>query len=245
MAESLANSSATRQSAQTILPIPGRGHYPRETRMYERYLEPIIEEFTTGEYYREVYNAKQEFFEKAGIVYEDDVEFEQRMCVFMDWYIFDRDLPGVDLPPIKYYFRRNKDRFSNEELNIYRDFCSTIHSVFRLKRRTWARTGLVVQDLFSNKTYTVQAPEIARGFARGDIFEARIIPFKASHEFSRGFCFHPNEMESFILGEIKRVRFQDKSRQTKLILQLASMKLKHLRFSHIDIKHIYTSQSKF
>jgi hypothetical protein len=52
-------------------------------------------------------------------------------------------------------------------------------------------------------------------------------------------------MESFILGEIKRVRFQDKSRQTKLILQLASMKLKHLRFQHIDIKHIYTSQSKF
>ncbi len=31
--------------------------------MYQRYLEPVIEEFTTGEYYREVYNAKQEYFE--------------------------------------------------------------------------------------------------------------------------------------------------------------------------------------
>jgi len=213
--------------------------------MYQKYLEPIIEEFSTGEYYREVYEAKQEYFEKAGVVYEDDVEFEQRMCIFMDWYIFDRDLPGVDLPPIKYYFRKNKDRFSNEELNIYRDFCSTIHSIFRVKRFTWNRKGFVVVDLFSNKTYKVTDSEINLGFARGDIFEARIIPFKGCLEFSRGFCFHPVEMESFILGEIKKVRSQEKKIQTKLILQLAAMKLKRLRFQHIDIRHIYTFNSKF
>ena len=213
--------------------------------MYQKYLEPVIEEFTTGEYYREVYNAKQEYFDKAGIVYEDDAEFEQRMCIFMDWYLFDRDLPGVDLPPIKYYFRKNKERFTNEELNIYRDFCSTIHSLFRLKRFTWNRKGLVVQDLFSNKSYTVTDSEINQGFARGDIFEARIIPFKSTFEFCRGFCFHPVDMESFILGEIKKVRHQDKNRQTKLILQLSAMKLKHLRFQHIDIRHIYTLASRF
>lgn len=213
--------------------------------MYQKYLDPVIEEFTTGEYYREVYNAKHEYFDKAGIVYEDDAEFEQRMCIFMDWYIFDRDLPGVDLPPIKYYFRKNKDRLSSEELNIYQDFCSTTHSIFRLKRKAWGGEGFVVQDLFSNKTYTVTDSEVNRGFSRGDVFEARIITFKGKHEFSRGFCFHPAEMESFILGEIKKVRFQDKSRQTKLVLQLAAMKLKHLRFQHIDIKHIYTFESRF
>ncbi len=212
--------------------------------MYQKYLEPIIEDFTTGEYYREVYNAKLEYFDKAGIVYEDDSEFEQRMCIFMDWYIFDRDLPGVDLPPIKYYFRKNKDRFTSEELNIYRDFCSTVHSVFRLKRFTLTGKGLVVVDLFSNKTHTVTDSEINRGFARADIFEARIIPFKGGFEFSKGFCFHPAEVESFITGEVKKVRFQDKSRQTKLILQLSAMKLKHLRFPHIDIRHIYRFESR-
>lgn len=213
--------------------------------MYQKYLEPVIEEFTTGDYYREVYNAKQEYFEKAGIVYEDDPEFEQRMCLFMDWYLFDRDLPGVDLPPIKYYFRKNRDRFSNEELNIYRDFCSTIHSVFRLKRFTLFRKNLVVEDLFSNQVYSVSDVDLNRGFARGDLFEARIIPFKGGLEFSKGFCFHPIDMESFILGEIKKVRFQEKARHTKLILQLSAMKLKHLRYNHIDIRHIYTFESKF
>ena len=212
--------------------------------MYQKYLEPIVENYTTGEYYQEVYHAKLEYFDKAGIVYEDDPEFEQRMCIFMDWYLFDRDLPGIDLPPIKYYFRKNKEKFSNEELNIYKDFCSTFHSVYRLKRLTWDRKGFVVLDLFSNKTYTVIDSEITRGFTRGDLFEARIIPFKNRYEFSRGFCFHPSEMESFILGEIKKVRFQEQNRQTKLILQLASMKLKHLRFPHIDIKQIYRFDSR-
>lgn len=212
--------------------------------MHQKYLEPLTEEFTTGEYYREVYNAKQEYFEKTGIVYEDDSEFEQRMCIFMDWYVFDRDLPGVDLPPIKYYFRRNKEKFSSDELNIYKDFCSTIHSIFRLKRQTWTKKGFIVLDLFSNKSYTVTDLEINKGFARGDIFEARIIPFKGSYAFSRGFCFHPSEMESFIQSEVKKVRYQDKSRQTKLILQLSSMKLKHLRFPHIDIKQVYRFESR-
>jgi hypothetical protein len=87
--------------------------------------------------------------------------------------------------------------------------------------------------------------EINQGFARGDIFEARIIPFKSGFEFSRGFCFHPVDMESFIIGEIKKVRHQDKGRQTKLIMQLSAMKLKHLRFQHIDIKHIYRLDSRF
>src|SRR5512147_2478758 len=105
--------------------------------MYESYLEPIIETYTTGPYYSEVYKARQEYFEKAGIVFESDREFEQRMCIFMDWYLFDRDLPGVDLPPIKYFYRKHKDRFTSDDLNVYRDFCSTIHSVFRLKRFTW------------------------------------------------------------------------------------------------------------
>lgn len=212
--------------------------------MYQKYLEPIIEEFTTGEYYREVFEAKQEFFEKAGVVYEDDSEFEQRMNIFMDWYLFDRDLPGVDLPPVNYYFRRNKGRFSSEELNIYKDLCSTIHSIFRLKRLTLFKKILVVRDLFSLKTIKVFDLMINRGFTRGDIFEARIIPFKGEYEFSRGFCFHPVEMVSFILSEIKKVRFQDKDRHTKLILQLSSMKLKHQRFNHIDVRHIYTFESK-
>lgn len=218
---------------------------PPHVSQIQRYLDPIVEEFTTGEYYREVYAAKQEFFEKAGIVYEDDPEYEQRMSIFMDWYIFDRDLPGVDLSPIKLYFRKNRENFGTEELTIYRDFCTTVHSIFILTGRPWFGSGLKVEDLFSKKDYVVIETDIHQGFTRGDLFEARLVPFKGKYEFSKGFCFHPIEMKSFILNEVKKVRYQDKTRQTKLILQLSAMKLRHLRFQHIDVKHIYSFDSRF
>lgn len=211
--------------------------------MYQKYLDPVIEEFTTGRWYEEVFKAKQEYFERAGVVYEDDSEFENRMCIFMDWYLFDRELPTIDLPPIKYYFRQNKDKFSSEELNIYKDFCETVHSIFYLKKISGKH--IYLKDLFSKKSYEVEDNEINWGFVKGDIFEARLILFKGAYEFSRGFCFHPVEMEKFILGEIKKVRYQESSRQTKLILQLAAMKLKHTRYQHINIKHIYTFDPKF
>ena len=211
--------------------------------MYRRFLDPVVTLFTTGEYYKEVFQAKQEYFEKAGVVYEEDAEFENRMCIFMDWYIFERELPSVDLPPIKLYFRNNKELFTPEEQEIHKDFCNTVHSVFYLLKVS--AKAIVVRDLFTKKKYEVEEAELTAGFQQGDIFEARLIPFKGSFQFSKGFCFHPVEMEKFILSEIKKVRFQDKSRQTKLILQLSSMKLKHTRYQHINIKHIYTAEPKF
>jgi len=212
--------------------------------MYQKYLEPIIEEFTTGDYYREVFEAKEEYFNKAGRVFEDDAEFESRMNIFMDWYIFDRDLPGVDLPPVKYYFNQNQTQFKNEELSIYKDLCTTVHSLFQLKRKKWFSKGVVIKDLFTGKKYTVHNPEMSLGLNKGDLFEARVIPFKGQFEFSTGFCFHPLEMKSFILKEIKKVRYQEKSRHTKLILQLSQMKLNQLRFAHIDVNEIYRHGSK-
>lgn len=211
--------------------------------MYQSYLDPVIEMFTTGDYYKQVYEAKQEYFEKAGIVYEDDDEFENRMCIFMDWYLFDRDLPGIDLPPMKIFFRKQKDTLPPEQVEIYKDFCNSIHSIFYLQKIKGQT--IYVKDLFSKKNHEVKDSDLNVGFVSGDIFEARLIPFHGSYEFSRGFCFHPVEMEKFIMGEIKKVRYQDQSRQTKLILQLASMKLKHTRYQHINIKHIYTFDPKF
>jgi hypothetical protein len=215
------------------------------TESMQQKLEPVIREYTTGEYYPEVYRAKEEFFERAGVVHEDDVEYEQRMNLFMDWYLFDRDLPGVDLPPIRYHIRRHQAEFNEEEKQIFEDLSHSVHSLFVLSRFTLFSRDLIVQDLFSRKKYLVVDPKLKNAFSRGDLFEARIFPHQGKWHFTQGFCFHPVEMRSFILGEIRKIRFQDHSRHLKLILQLAQMKLKHQRFSHIDVRHIYVFNSRF
>jgi hypothetical protein len=215
------------------------------TESMQQKIEPVIREFTTGEYYPEVFRAKQEFFERAGVVHDDDAEFEQRMNLFMDWYLFDRDLPGVDLPPIRYYVRQHQAEFTPEEKQIFDNLSSSVHSVFLLKRFGWFSKHLIIQDLFSRKSYSVIDPKLKHAFSRGDIFEGRIFSHEGKWHFAQGFCFHPIEMRSFIMNEIKKIRFQDHSRHLKLILQLAQMKLKHQRYAHIDVKHIYGFNSKF
>ena len=103
---------------------------------------------------------------------------------------------------------------------------------------------IVVKDLFSKKIFKVDDPQTQQAFAKGDLFEARIIPVEDHFEFSHGFCFHPKKMRGFIQKEIRKVRHQDKSRKTKLILEFSGMKLKFTRFKHIDPKHIYKITSK-
>lgn len=213
--------------------------------MFESYYEKLTEFFTVGDYYQDIYNAKQEFFEKSGVVYEEDPEYETRMCLFMDWYLFERDLPGVDLPPAKLYLRTHRAQMDEETIKVFSDMTESIHSIFKVRWKRFFSKGLIVEDLFSRKTYSVNDPKIKQSFSWGDIFEGRIIPFKGELEFSRGFCFHPSEMRRFIMGEIKKVRYQDKTKHTKLIFQLSNMKLKHSRYNHIDVTHIYRLDSKF
>jgi len=211
----------------------------------QKKLSTLMEIYTTGEFYPEVFKAKQEFFDQAGTVHDDDSEFEQRMSLFMDWYLFDRIIPSLGIPPITHYIRQNQIDFSESEKALVDDLSHSIHSIFVFCGFSLFGKKLIVQDLFSRKKHKVIEPRLNQAFARGDIFEARLFPHDGKFFFSQGFCFHPVEMKSFISSEIKKIRFQDRARHLELILQFAQMKLKHQRFSHIDVKHIYGFNSKF
>lgn len=208
-------------------------------------LNQLTDYYTTGEFYPEVFKAKQEFFDQAGTVHDDDTEFDQRMNLFMDWYLFDRPIPSMAMPPIRHYLKQFQTEITEEEKPVFDSFSQSIHSVFLFKGKSLFGNKLVVQDLFSRKRYKVEETRFKQAFARGDLFEGRLFLFDGKAYFSQGFCFHPVEMKSFIISEIKKIRFQDRDRHLQLILQLANMKLKHQRFSHIDVKHIYGLESKF
>lgn len=213
--------------------------------LLQNYLNILMNQYTTGEFYPEVFKAKQEFFEQSGTVHDDDAEFDQRMSLFIDWYLFDRKIPSLGITPITHYIRQNQLHFSEVEKRVYENLAHSVHSIFLFRGNSLFGKKLVVQDLFTRKKYKVEETRLKQAFARGDLFEARIFTDEGKHHFSNGFCFHPVEMKSFIINEIKKIRYQDPDRHLQLILQLAQMKLKHQRFSHIDVKHIYGFESKF
>src|SRR5580698_54266 len=101
---------------------------------YEKIVEKLIQEFTGPEYQREVLEAKREFFERAGIIDEESVNFETRMSQFLDWYMFSRELSDVHLPPVNFYLEKNSEALSPETRPIYENLTKTIHSLFEFKK---------------------------------------------------------------------------------------------------------------
>jgi hypothetical protein len=210
---------------------------------FQKCIETITNEYTAGDYFREVYEAKKEYFESLGVISEDDPDFENQMDVFMGWYLFDRPLEKHDLPPVFLYYRKNAPTFTPEQDALYKALTMVKHSVFELIKQK--DSSLVVRDLSNGEKFEVKDVEVHAGFSKADVFEARLVPDGKAYVFGNGFCFHPKEAYKFIESQMKKIREDDAAQRTKLLLKLGQMRNKQFRFSHIDTQHIYTLTPKF
>lgn len=214
-------------------------------QVYEDALKKLMDEYTTGDFYREVYQAKQEYFADPGPISEDDTDFENQMDIFMGWYLFDRNLSKFDLPPVLLYYRKNEAAFADDDRLVFSRLTNTVHSIFEFLKVKGS--GVLLRDYCSREKYEVSDTKYSAGFSKGDIFESRLIPMPTgtSYAFAPGFSFHPRESSRFIDAQVKKIRYQDVEQRNKFLLLLNRMKLKHQRFPHIDVKHIYTLEPKF
>jgi hypothetical protein len=209
---------------------------------YEKILEQLIQQFTGPEWQREVLEAKREFFERAGIVDEEAVNFETRMSQFLDWYMFSRELSTVHLAPVNYFVENHRSDIDSQSLVHYENLTKSVHSLFEFKKLR--ESDITIYDLFEKKKYTLEDSAITAGFNPDEIFEARIIPLEKSWVFTRGFCFHPLEATRFIQKEIKQVRHLDQTHKEALMLKLLKMRYKFEQYKHIRLDFIYSNDGK-
>jgi hypothetical protein len=208
----------------------------------ESILEKLIQFFTGSDYQREVLEAKREFFERAGIIDEESVNFETRMSQFLDWYMFSRELSDVHLPPVNFYVDKFKEQISQDEMFQYENLTKTYHSLFEfVKIRD---SDVVIRCLFTKNKYTLVDSLITAGFTSDEVFEARLIPSEKSWIFTRGFCFHPAEASKFIMKEIKQVKHLDHSHKEALMLKLLKMRYKFEQYKHIRLEFIYSNDGR-
>jgi hypothetical protein len=210
--------------------------------VYDSILEDLTQYFTGDQYSREVLEAKREFFERAGIVDEESMNFETRMSQFLDWYIFSRELSDVHLPPVNYYFEQHREKMTPEELELYENLTKTMHSLYEFKKIR--DTDVTIVDLFTKKKHTIENSDITAGFNYDEVFEARLIPLKKTWVFAKGFCFHPHEATKFILKEIKQVKHLDQSHKEALMLKLLKMRYKFEQYKHIRLEFIYSNEGR-
>ncbi len=182
--------------------------------MFKEQLDQLIEFATQSRYSNDIYEARKEYQRVAGEIFEDDKAYETRMGVFLEWYIFDRPIPGTHQTPLEKLIAENGNHWSPEKLDACREFSRSIHALFTPKKVR--DHSIQVLNLLNNQKYEIQENEARLIFRKDDIFEGRILPYQGTYYFSGNFCFHPREAKKFILGEAKKIIAEQKGYQKEL-----------------------------
>lgn len=116
------------------------------------------------------------------------------------------------------------------------------HSLFEFSK---IKDGdIYLKDLLKNEKLIAKKSPWTTGFDSEELFEARLIPYKETWIFTKGFCFHPTDAKKFILSEIKKHRKNPDLNPADMMLKLIKMRYKFERYRHVKVGMIYSLDSK-
>jgi len=205
---------------------------------YQQFLDQLVA-FASGEDRKpDIVEARAEYFRLTGEAHDDDKSFEMRIASFFDWYVFDRPSPHTGLTPAQEFLERRQADATPEELAAFRGFTETRHGLFEIRKI--GKGKLRLRELYSRKDFEVTERRLVAGLEKGDVIEARLIPFNGHLLFSPAFIYHPREAAKAIHREVKRRRKKEPERDPReIVWDTARMALKAERYRQIAIEKIY------
>ncbi len=185
-------------------------------------------------------DAKREHFERYGEPHEEDRSYEVRLNAMLDYYLYDYRPDGGGTT-IQRFVDADGGSLSPEEAAALRALCASVHGLFEVRRIRDARVRL--RDLFLGKDHDVTERRQVAGLEKGDLLEARLLPFGSELFFSGAFVYHPREARKAILAEVKRIRKGTPRGAAPdlapFLAQLARMAMKLERYRNVRLESIY------
>lgn len=208
---------------------------------YQPYLDQLIAFASNEDRKPDLLAAKAEYFQRTGEVFEDDKQFEMRMASFLDHFLFDRLRPESGKTPAQELLEA-RSAVDPGEVAAFRSFTETVHGLFEVRK---IKPGIVrLRELFGGKEFDVTERRHTVGLEKGDVLEARLIPFDGALVFSSAFCFHPREAVKAIKKEVKRrKKVMPDALPLELTWEAAKRALKADRYRQIAVDKIYDFES--
>ncbi len=211
---------------------------------FQTYLDELTALASREDRKADLLEAKAEFVKLTGEVFEDDPHFDQRMASFLDYYLMDRPSPlsGGKAPAVALYEEAQRTG-PPERVSGLRGFAETMHALFEVRK---IGKGLVrLRELFSGKDYDVTERRQLAGLEKGDIIEARLVPFNGMLLFSAAFCCHPKGSFKQIWKEVKRRKKKEPERPARdMVWECAKRAVKVDRYRQIPVEKIYDFENK-
>jgi hypothetical protein len=190
--------------------------------------------------------AKREHFARHGEPHEEDRSYEVRLNAMLDHYLYDFRPQGGTATTVERFMEAEGPSLGPGELAAYRDLAMTVHALFEVRR---IREGEVrVRDVFTGKDHDVTERRQVAGLEKGDLLEARLMPFGGALVFSGAFLYHPREARKTILAEVKRLKKESGAGEAPdvgaFLGTLARMALKLERYRNVRLESIYDFSSE-
>jgi hypothetical protein len=203
--------------------------YPLLDRLTERYSE--------NEHRLEAMRAREEYFDRAGKVFDDDAElFEGRMASFLEWYVLERPSSGLGGQSPIAHAVAGSAKLPAEERRALAHLASSHRSLFQLASEK--ERVLEIDDLIGGARFSVLERRNTAGVAEGDVFEARVIWDGERAVFGRTFLFHPPDARDVAIEWVERA-VAEGTRREEILFHLSRQYVRWHRLGHIGAAKVY------
>lgn len=185
--------------------------------------------------------ARRAHFGAYGEPHEEDRSYEARINGMLDSYLYDYRPVGTGPTTVEQFLEAEGTALAAEEREGYVALAQNVHALFEVRRISEGKVR--VRDVFTGKDHDVTERRQLVGLEKGDLLEARLLPFEGHLYFSGAFLYHPREARRPILAEVKRRKKAAGKGGTPdvagLLALLSRMAFKLERYRNVRLESIY------
>lgn len=209
---------------------------------FEECYQKLILHFTSSAFKDELLLAQKEFFDNAGTLDENKPNYTLRMSQFFDWYFLTRPLHGYMQPPVMVCEQQRELRLTDEDLQVIEILKQHQHSVYEYVKTK--NNEMIIKDLYTNEKVNVVADQMIFSFDEKEFFEARVITLDGKKYYLKGFCFHPESAQKFILDQTAIFKKNHDLNFKEFLVRLNKMRYKFEQYRHVKPEMIYANDNK-
>jgi len=200
-------------------------------------IDRLAAEYSDEPYRTEIAEAREDYFNRAGKVFEDDRElFEGRMASFVEWYVLERPLQGGPPPVVRALERANGNGDDPVTRQALAALATSHRSVFDLA--AVAGDSVELEDLLGGARFKVVERRSTIGFEVGDLIEARLCWEGKRIVFTKTFLFHPRDARTEALAAVDAALAKGTPR-ADIIFALSRMHIRWHRHGHVNAVRVY------
>ncbi len=203
--------------------------------------ERLLSWATAPERQADLLAARADHFGRYGEPHEEDQSYERRMNAMLDDYLYEWRPAPLAPTTLERFVEAQGASLAPEDHATVAGLAAQRRGLFEVTR---LQPGLVrVADVFTGEVLDVTERRQVAGLEKGDLLEARLLPYEGKLVFSGAFLYHPREARALILAEVKRLKKAAgkaaRPDPAPFLATLSRMAFKLERYRNVRLESIY------